>query len=66
MVVVSFSVKLTVAVPVPTAVGVNCTVKVVLLPAATELAGWLVTVKSEALVPPIETGPPSRPRCRCW
>ena len=30
----------------PAAVGVNCTVKVVLLPAATELAGWVVTLKS--------------------
>ena len=35
----SFSVKLTVAVRVPLAVGLNCTVKVVLPPAATKLAG---------------------------
>ena len=31
--------------------------KVVVPPAATELAGWLVTVKSAALVPVIETVP---------
>ena len=39
--VVSFSVKLTVAVRVPLAVGVNCTVKVVLPPAATEVGRLL-------------------------
>jgi isoprenylcysteine carboxyl methyltransferase (ICMT) family protein YpbQ len=57
VVVESFSVKLTVAVRVPNAVGANWTVKVVLLPAATEVAGWLVTVKSDAFVPVIETVP---------
>ena len=57
VVVESFSVKLTVALRVPIAVGVNWTVKVVLPPAATEAAGWLVTLKSAALVPPIETLP---------
>ena len=53
----SFSAKLTVAVRVPPAVGVNWTVNVVEPPTATELLGWLVTVKSPELVPPIETVP---------
>src|ERR1700678_1519154 len=39
----SFSLKLTVALRVPPAVGLNCTVKVVLPPTATEPAGWLGT-----------------------
>ena len=60
LVVESFSLKLTVALRVPPAVGVNWTVKVVLPPAATELVGWLVTLKSEGLVPPIETWPTVR------
>jgi hypothetical protein len=57
LVVGSFSSKLIVAVRVPAAVGENCTVKVVLLPTATELAGGVVTVKSDALVPEIDTVP---------
>ncbi len=57
VVVGSFSAKLTVAVRVPPAVGLNCTVNVVVPPTATEPAGWLVTVKSLAFVPPIETVP---------
>ena len=56
----SFSVKLTVAVRVPPAVGLNSTVNVVLLPAATEAVGWLVTVKSDGLVPVIDTLPSDR------
>ena len=39
----------------PTVVGLNWTVNVVLPLTATELAGWLVTVKSEALAPVIDT-----------
>ena len=44
-VVVSFSLKLIVPVLVPPVVGLNWTVKVVLLPAATDVAGGLVMVK---------------------
>ncbi len=57
VVVGSFSLKLTVAVRVPVAVGRNCTVKAVLCPAATKLLGCPVTLKSLALAPPIETLP---------
>ena len=52
--------KLSVALRVPPAVGVNWTVKVVLLPAATEAAGCCVTVKSPELVPLIDTVPSVR------
>jgi len=53
----SFSVKLIVAVRVPLAVGVNWTVKVVLVPAATDALGCVVILKSPAFVPPSETVP---------
>ena len=42
---------------VPLAVGLNCTVKVVLPPTATVLLGCVRTVKSAAFIPPIETVP---------
>jgi hypothetical protein len=43
--------KLRLALRKPLALGLNCTWKVLFPPAATEEAGWTVTVKSAACVP---------------